>query len=45
MTYIKKPVISLAILGDEKADWKPEIYNYSLEGVRFEISHSETTQL
>ncbi|WP_258005811.1 hypothetical protein, partial [Cylindrospermopsis raciborskii] len=28
----QKPVISLAILGDEKADWKPESYNYSLGG-------------
>ncbi|WP_244982394.1 hypothetical protein [Cylindrospermopsis raciborskii] len=25
-------MISLAILGDEKADWKPESYNYSLGG-------------
>ena len=26
----QKPVISLAILGDERADWQPESYNHSL---------------
>ena len=28
----QKPVISLAILGDERADWQPESYNHSLGG-------------
>ncbi|PNK18200.1 hypothetical protein CEP07_09480, partial [Cylindrospermopsis raciborskii S01] len=28
----QKPVISLAILGDERADWQPESYNHNIGG-------------
>ncbi|RPH88752.1 MAG: hypothetical protein EHM73_10265, partial [Chroococcales cyanobacterium metabat2.561] len=28
----QKPVISLAILGDERANWRPDSYNYTIAG-------------
>ncbi len=27
-----KPVISLAILGDERVNWRPDSYNYTIAG-------------
>ncbi|MCA2669279.1 MAG: hypothetical protein IM486_05450 [Microcystis sp. M114S2] len=28
----QKPVISLAILGDERVNWRPDSYNYTIAG-------------